>query len=540
MVHGEDVADARDVHIAKLQEQLRLAEARERQFGEIIAQQQTLIAAQQQLIADLQRRLSEQDAEQKARAELLQAEVERLERQLLGPKTERVKVPPIDSELRDSDKMTDEQRAQRREEIARKRRERALAKNAAMQTEQVEYPVPDSMKPCRHCGGIHTRGLEPEQSTTYEYKPGHFIRRVHKRQKLACSCGQSIVTAPAPPKLVVGGQYGFGFAAFLIVEKCADSIPIHRIEKRFHRLGIPISRSTMNDLVHASAEIVRPLVARLQRRIARLEVVLADETSMRLQDRPKRGFVWVFHGHDETSGGQLVLYVFAVDRSGDTPAKILGGTQGALVVDGYTGYNNVTDPQGRVRGGCWSHLRRRVFEARSTSAPEDTDHALALIREIFRVEHDATEQKIVRSPAHLELRTARSKPLVEEFFRWADQKRAEVLPKGPLGEALAYAINQRSRLELFLSDPRIPIHNNLSEARLRVIALARHTYLFFGHPRAGRNFAGLYSLVGSCIANDVEPTEYLTDVLPRIRDATTDEQLDALLPDRWQPLGPAP
>jgi len=43
-----------------------------------------------------------------------------------------------------------------------------------------------------------------------------------------------------------------------------------------------------------------------------------------------------------------------------------------------------------------------------------------------------------------------------------------------------------------------------------------------------------------CIANGVEPTEYLTDVLARARDATTDDQLDALLPDRWQPLGPAP
>jgi hypothetical protein len=62
------VADARDVRIAKLQEQLRRAEDRERQFGEIIAQQQTLIAAQQQLIVDLQRRLAEQDAEQKTRA----------------------------------------------------------------------------------------------------------------------------------------------------------------------------------------------------------------------------------------------------------------------------------------------------------------------------------------------------------------------------------------------------------------------------------------------------------------------------------------
>jgi hypothetical protein len=84
----------------------------------------------------------------------------------------------------------------------------------------------------------------------------------------------------------------------------------------------------------------------------------------------------------------------------------------------------------------------------------------------------------------------------------------------------------------------VPLHNNASEARLRVVALGRHTFMFFGHPLAGRNFAGLYSLVGSAIANGVEPTEYLTDVLPRIREATTDEALDELLPDRWTPPAP--
>ena len=434
------MADTRNLRIAKLEAELRASRERERQLGEIVAQQQTLIAAQQKLIVDLQRRLAEQDGEQTARAERLQAEIERLERQLLGPKSERIKVPPIDSELRDDpEEMTEEQLAARREEIARKRRERALAKNASMATEEVEHPVPDTMKHCPKCGGTHFRPLDHESSTTFEYVPGHFVRRVHKRQKEACVCGQYIVTAPGPLKLVPGGQYGFGFVAFLIVEKCADSIPIHRIEKRFGRLGIPISRSTMNDLVHTAAELARPLVARLQKRIAGLDVVLADETSMRLQDRPKRGFVWVFHGYDEASGGQLVLYVFAVDRSGDTAAKILGGTRGALVVDGYTGYNKVTDPHGRARAGCWSHLRRKIFEARSSAPPEETDPALSLIRDLFRVEHDATQQKIIRSPAHLALRTERSKPLVDAFFQWAEAKKAELLPKGPLGEALGYA-----------------------------------------------------------------------------------------------------
>jgi transposase len=87
---------------------------------------------------------------------------------------------------------------------------------------------------------------------------------------------------------------------------------------------------------------------------------------------------------------------------------------------------------------------------------------------------------------------------------------------------------------LFLTDARIPIHNNASERRLRVIALGRKNFLFFGDKFSGRNFAGLYSLVGSCIANGVEPTEYLTDVLLRVRHAATPEALDALLPDRWR------
>jgi transposase len=376
--------------------------------------------------------------------------------------------------------------------------------------------------------------MKPEESATFEYVPGYFVRRLHKREKLSCLCGEHIVTAPGPAKLVPGAQYGCSFAAFLVVEKCVDSLPIHRIEKRFARLGIPISRSTMNDIVHTAAEVVRPLVARLEQRVAALPIVLADETSMRLQDRAKRGFVWVFHGHDDVSGGQLALYVFATSRSGDTAARVLGGSQGALVVDGYTGYNVVTEPEGRERAGCWSHLRRKVFEAREAD-PVAADRGLALIRDLFRVEHDAKEANIVRSAEHLSLREQRSKPIVGDFFAWAAAQRAETLPKSPMGEALTYAANQRERLELFLGDARIPLHNNSSEAMLRVIALARHTYLFFGNPRAGRNFAGLYSLVGSCIANGVEPTEYLTDVLPRIRDATTESELDALLPDRWAP-----
>lgn len=525
------MADARDAVIAELRQM-------NEQLGRLVAQQQSVMAAQQKLIGELEQQLAERDTGHATRAAELEAEVRRLERELLGPKTERIKIPPAERDLGGGEP-DEEELARRREKAARKRRENALTKQQALAAEEAFHPVPEDQKRCPKCNGTRFGALKPETSTTIEYIPGRFVRRTHRREKLACSCGECIVVAPSPPKLIAGGQYGFGFAAFLIVEKCADSIPIHRIERRFQRLGIPISRATMNDILHAAAERAGPLIERLRKRIAAIELVLADETSMRLQDRKTRGFIWVFHGRDENSAGELVLYIFAVDRSGETPSQILGGTRGTLVVDGYTGYNNVTDPEGRARGGCWAHLRRKVFEAR-TEVGDLADVAIGKIRGLFRVEHEATAIGIVGTPEHLALRQEKSKPIVDDFFAWTLATKDMILPKSPLAAALGYAINQRKRLELFLSDPRIPIHNNSSERRLRVVALGRKNFLFFGNPRAGRNIAGLYSLVGTCIANRVEPTEYLTDVLARVHEGLTDAELDALLPDRWRPPGPSP
>lgn len=488
----------------------------------------------------MERRLAEIDARlhaAEARERAHEGEIAKLKRELLGPKTERTKVPPHD---RDHGEPSDEEKVRKREEAERKRRENALARAAALATENVEHPIADSDKACPSCGGTEHDELPPEETTRIDYVPGRFVRRRHRRQKIVrkCACTKSgsasIIVAPAPPSPIAGGLYDAGFIAYLVIEKALDSMPIHRIEKRFARLGIPIARSTMNDLVLAAAEKLWPLYERLVTRIAKVEVVLADETSMRLQDRAKRGFVWVFHGEDDATRGELCVYVFATDRSGATPAKILGASEGTLVCDGYTGYNVVTDPDRRERGGCMCHARRKFFEAKAT-APEEAERAIAMMRPLFRVEHDATVRGIARTEEHLALRREKSKPVLDAIFEWITDTKPKVLPKSPLGAAMQYMLNQRERLELFLDDARVPLHNNASERRLRLIALLRKNSLFFGHPRAGRLWSCLYSLVGSATSNGHEPVAYLTDVLLRVRADMSDEALDELLPDRWSP-----
>jgi IS66 C-terminal element len=56
-----------------------------------------------------------------------------------------------------------------------------------------------------------------------------------------------------------------------------------------------------------------------------------------------------------------------------------------------------------------------------------------------------------------------------------------------------------------------------SERALRVAALGRKNFLFVGSDEAGENLAGLYSLIATCEANDINPVDYLTDVLIRVQ-----------------------
>jgi transposase len=187
-------------------------------------------------------------------------------------------------------------------------------------------------------------------TTEWDYVPGYFVCRRHIQEVVACRCGQHIARAEAPLRVFDRTQYGPGLIAYLIVTKCGDAMPTYRAEKHFARLGVPIARSTLGDLIHRAAEILSPLYDALLARIVSDAHCQADETSFRLQNRPdKRGFVWTF------LTGKQIAYVFSGDRSGQTPSRVLGGTTGSLVVDAYTGYNDVTDVDGRTRCGCFWH-----------------------------------------------------------------------------------------------------------------------------------------------------------------------------------------
>ena len=142
---------------------------------------------------------------------------------------------------------------------------------------------------------------------------------------------------------------------------------------------------------------------------------------------------------------------------------MLGGTNGTLVVDAYTGYNKVTGPEGRTRAGCMAHVRRKFFDA-FKGGHEEAKIALDYILDLYHVEHDAREMGKIRTPEHLAMRKARSGPVMEHFHEWLLCNEGKYPPKGGMGGVVRYALNNWSALNEFLKSEQLPLDNNQSES----------------------------------------------------------------------------
>jgi transposase len=440
----------------------------------------------------------------------------------VGPKSEKRKLPRPDPA----------RRATAEEKLAA-RRARAEAK-AQIETLRVPHRVPDAERSCPRCGNEKLEPLgEGRTTTVFEFVPARFIRHEHVQEVLRCRCNGYVVTAPGPPKVIEKGRYGPSFLAHLVVAKCADHLPIYRLEKDFARQGIPIARSTMNELLHRTSEIMRPVWLSILDNIRVRAVVQADETRMRMQrdasGKPKNGFIWTFVAADD-DGERDVALVFAPDRSGETPRKVLEGTSGYLVVDAYSGYNAIADVSSRKRGACHAHLRRYFHDAIPTA--QVAQEALDIIGELYDVEREARVRGIFGKVAHLEFRKERALPIRARLRAWLEAQQPRHLPKSPIGTAIRYGLKQWNELGRFLEDARVPIDNNASEAALRRVALGRKNFLFVGDVDAGTNIAGLYTIIATCEARGINPFAYLADVIPRVQDHPADRVAE-LLPGAW-------
>ncbi|MCP3675843.1 MAG: IS66 family transposase, partial [Gammaproteobacteria bacterium] len=82
----------------------------------------------------------------------------------------------------------------------------------------------------------------------------------------------------------------------------------------------------------------------------------------------------------------------------------------------------------------------------------------------------------------------------------------------------------------YCEDGRLNISNALAENAIRPFAVGRRNWLFSDTPRGARASATCYCLVETAKANNLNPYDYLVNVLQNIAAADTLDKIEALLP----------
>lgn len=396
---------------------------------------------------------------------------------------------------------------------------------------RVVIEVPAEERACSCCQREMTPFGE-DVKLTLDYEPARITVVETVRVKYSCSkCHEGVVIAPVPDAVMDKGLPEAGMLAYVAVSKYADHLPLYRLERVLARSGLVISRNTLGDWIDFIADSFSSVIEAMKKKILKGPIVQSDDTKVRVLGGPEgsyAGYLWCYGGlHDE------VVFDFTEGRGREGPQRFLGGYQGYLQVDAYAGYDVVFARGKVVEVACWAHVRRKIFEARTTD-PKRADPLLGMIAALYAVEAEA---KGLAADERKSLRDERSRPLLARIHELLLQARTDVLPKSPMGQAVTYALNQWAALQRYLEDGRLAIDNNATERSLRGVAVGRKNWLFTGSEAGGRRAAVLYSIVESCRRLRLDPFAYIRDVLPRLASHPARE-VEQLTPAGWRTAFP--
>lgn len=389
-----------------------------------------------------------------------------------------------------------------------------------------EYIIPET-DTCSKCGSelkiIGKRIVRTEvEFIPAKLKVKQIVQQVAKCTKCGTdeseydSCHFQKALVPAPP--LAHSISTPSLIAQVMYQKFVMGMPFARQEKDWYRLGLVLSRADMaNWTIRCCEEWLAPIYNRIHERLLECQVLHMDET--RIQCNKEAGkkagsesFMWVMRSA-ECEEITAAYFYYSRSRSGAVARQLLSGFAGYLITDAYSGYGAVEDITNVL---YWAHCRRYYIE----SIPLDNKgkeipgskgaEGREYINCLFKIEEQI---KSLPYEERKQKRQEASRPILDAFWSWVSETSALKTTNEKLTEALTYSTNQRTGLEIFLEDGRLPLSNNLCEANIKPYATARRAWLFADTPRGAKANAILYTLAESAGANKLDVYEYLKYLL---------------------------
>ena len=468
----------------------------------------------------------------KSEVEWLKHQLDELKRMIYGSKRERFIAPdPLQSTLFDLPVAEVPEKKQEEITYTRTKPEAAEKKHPLRaelpahlpRKEEVIEPVniPEGAK---KIGEAVTEILEYEPANVY-------VRRIVRPKYIVETSDEAtrIEIAELPSLPVRKGNAGASMIAHILVSKFVDHLPYYRQSKIFKRQRLHIPDSTIGGWANgAIRNWLIPVYESMKNKMLKTDYLMADETPIPVlsEDKPgatHQGYHWLYY--DPVN--KLVCFDYRQGRGREGPKNFLKDFTGYLQSDGYNAYDDL-GPIGKITHlACMAHARRK-FEHALNNDREKAEKALVWIGKLYDIERQAREKELSFEKTRV-LRQENAPAILDEFEKWLIDQAPVVLPKSAIGIAVNYTLKLWPRLKRYVADGRFQIDNNLIENSIRPVALGRKNYLFAGSHDGAMNAAVIYSLLATCKIRDVEPYQWLKNLLEVVPDYPAN-QLEKLLP----------
>ena len=368
-------------------------------------------------------------------------------------------------------------------------------------------------------------------------RPGSYVILKYVRPVIKRRDTQALSCPSAPAGVIEGSRADVSFLAGLLIDKFCYHLPLYRQHQRLIAAGIKVSRPWLLQLTQSAITLLEPIYKAQWQSILASRVKRMDETPIKAgRDGPgkmKRAYFWPVMGE-----GDEICFHYHPSRRHIHATQTLGEKLPAgsvLHTDGYPAYDRYCKKTGIAHAQCWAHCRRMFVEAAEIE-PVRVDQALDQIGVLYRVEAEIREKALAGEDLRA-WRQAHAKPVAERFFTWIDDQFVAqgLLPSSPLTKALAYARERKQGLLLYLNDADVEIDTNSLERALRAIPMGRRNWLFCWTEVGAQQVGVIQSLLVTCKLHDIDPYDYLVDVLQRISQHPA-SRVHELTPRMWKQL----
>jgi len=483
----------------------------------------------------------------------LTAQVAYLNRQLFGRKAE--KLPVYDPNYPDmfADQFADimKEAEEKRDEVVevieketkvvrkQKRRNRIMAEDLPVLKKTIIEPEDVDLTLYKKIGEEITEKIEFEPGLLYRHQLIRPKYALKDSMQLPPKGQKSIEIAEMPLLPIDKGMPAGSLLAEILLQKYEYHMPFYRQIKQFTHLGMKgLKENTIDGWFKKTMELLKPLYQALMKEVMKGDYCQADETTTPVIDKEKHKAVKEYFWMVRSVMEKLAFFYYDDGSRAGAVIEDLAKTynfKGYLQCDGFVGYEYAFKTSSVVTlVNCMVHIRRK-FEQALDENKAAAQHFLTEIQHLYKIEHMCDDAKLSYDERKKK-RNELSRPIMDALKIWMETEGIKYSESSLIGKAITYAYTRWDNMMHYLDDGRLLLDNNLAENEIRPITLGRKNYLFCGNHEAAENMAVICSLLSTCRNHDVNPRQYLEDVIekmPTMKKATH-EQLVELLPHKWK------